>query len=115
MITLYGIGNCDTIRKTRKWLTDQGVEFDFHDYKKEGCSEKLAKQFLKQFSVEEVINKRGTTWRGLPQESKDNLTAGNAPQLMQQYPALIKRPLLCINNEWLLGYDTDHMQRLINQ
>ncbi len=115
MIILYGIANCDTIRKTRNWLAEHNVDYQFHDYKKAGCSGELAKTLLARFSADELINKRGTTWRKLPESDKQALDGNKASALMQQHPSLIKRPLLCINNNWLLGYDTDRMQRLINQ
>ena len=104
-ITLYGISNCDTIKRTRKWLTDQGLDFDFHDYKKAGCSEELARQFITEFGVEKAVNRRGTTWRALSDEQKANLDETSAIELMSQYPAMIKRPILQAANQWLIGFD----------
>lgn len=115
MIVLYGIANCDKIRKTRQWLQQQNLDYEFHDYKKLGCSAELIKQFLKHFDYEELINTRGTTWRQLPDASKADLDTKSAIKLMQDSPSLIKRPLLNFEGEWLLGYDTDRMQELTQQ
>lgn len=115
MITLFGIGNCDTIRKTRRWLEKNGHDFEFHDYKKQGCSTELATTFLSHFNLDQVVNKRGTTWRNLPDSAKDSLDAGNAALLMNQNPSLIKRPILKIGEQWALGYDEKAWQSLIKQ
>ncbi len=113
MITLYGIAHCDSIRKTRKWLQDKGVEYSFHDYKKQGCPAELAASFLQQFDLDKLINKRGTTWRKLPESLREELTADSAAQLMQEQPS-IKRPILDVDGQWLLGYDSARMEELIN-
>ena len=78
MITLFGINNCDTIKKTRKWLEQHGVEYQFHDYKKLGCPAELANTFLEHFSHEQLINRRGTTWRKLPDPVKQSLDRESA-------------------------------------
>ncbi|MCI5107573.1 MAG: Spx/MgsR family RNA polymerase-binding regulatory protein [Pseudomonadales bacterium] len=114
MITLYGIANCDTIRKTRKWLQEKGSDYDFHDYKKQGCPPELAATLLQQFDLDTVINKRGSTWRKLPESRRDSLTVDNAAELMQEQPSVIKRPILNIDGQWLLGYDSARMEELIN-
>ncbi len=115
MITLFGIANCDTIRKTRKWLEQQQADYDFHDYKKLGCSADLARTLIDTLGIEQVINKRGTTWRKLPEEEREPCNPKTAAQLMQQYPSLIKRPILRVADQWLVGYDTDRMTTLIAQ
>jgi Spx/MgsR family transcriptional regulator len=115
MITLYGIANCDTIRKTRKWLEQQGADYEFHDYKKLGCSSGLAKTLISELGIESVINKRGTTWRKLPESEREPLTATRAQKLMQDQPSLIKRPVLCVDDQWLVGYDTARITALISK
>ena len=105
MTTIYGISNCDTIKKARAWLQSQGVEYDFHDYKKQGCDAKLAQLLLSKFDLDKVINKRGTSWRKLDDDTKENLTAKNAAVLMQENSSLIKRPILQHGKSWLIGFD----------
>jgi Spx/MgsR family transcriptional regulator len=105
MITVYGIRNCDTIKKTLKWLEAEGLEYQLHDYRKDGLSDSLVNQLLNQFSLEQLINRRGTTWRNLPESSKQGLSPATAENLMQKYPALIKRPILCDGKQWLIGFD----------
>lgn len=115
MTTLFGIANCDTIRKTRKWLDQQDSDYEFHDYKKLGCSAELARTLVRELGTEQVINKRGTTWRKLAESEREPLDDKKAISLIQQHPSLIKRPILCVDGEWLVGYDTGRMSDLINQ
>lgn len=114
MTTLYGINNCDTIKKTRALLTESGIEFDFHDYKKLGCSRELIQKFLQHFSYKELVNTRGTTWRKLPDSAKENLTVSSAIKLMNEEVSLIKRPILESNGQWQLGFDKEKIQRLVS-
>lgn len=113
MITLYGIPNCDTIKKTRRWLESHDAEYQFHDYRKDGCTPALIKQFLAHFDYEQLINTRGTTWRKLPESTRNQLNTAAAVKLMTSHPALIKRPLLTNNNVWLLGYDEAGLTKLL--
>jgi arsenate reductase (glutaredoxin) len=114
MVTLYGIRNCDSIKKTRRWLEQHDIDYEFYDYKKSGCPSKLITRFLKHFSHEQLINRRGTTWRQLPQSARDNLDKTSAITLMQQQPSLIKRPLLEIDSQWLLGFDVLRLAELLD-
>lgn len=104
-ITLYGINNCDTIKRSKTWLKDQGIEFAFYDYKKAGCPAELARRLVKQFPLEKLINRRGTTWRTLSEAERNALDEGSAASLMSQYPSLIKRPILQTHENWLIGFD----------
>ena len=113
MITLFGIPNCDTIKKTRSWLDKAGVDYQFHDYRKDGCPESLIKTFLSQFEFGELINTRGTTWRKLSEDTRNDLDKKSATQLMSTQPALIKRPLLRANNSWLLGFNEARLHEFV--
>lgn len=113
MITLYGINNCDTIKKTKQWLAENKLEFEFYDYKKNGCSDDLAKTFLTQFAITEVINTRGTTWRKLPAEEKDSLNEQTALKLMTAQPSIIKRPIIQSETAWIIGYHEDKLKQLL--
>ncbi|WP_277054373.1 ArsC family reductase [Pseudoalteromonas marina] len=104
MITLYGISNCDTIKKAKKYLTDNNIEFTFHDYRKEGVNEQMVAEFADKLDWEQLVNKRGTTYRALSDEQKKILTKQNAIQLLVQQPAMIKRPVLVNGTDFYLGF-----------
>lgn len=106
-ITMYGIPNCDTIKKAKKWLTAEGQEFEFHDYRKQGINAEMVTEFCQQLGWENVLNKRGTTYRQLTQEQKDNLNEENAVALLVEQPAMIKRPILKVENNFHLGFKAD--------
>lgn len=93
-VTIYGIKNCDTMKKARTWLDKHGVAYAFHDYKKEGIDKKSLEAWSKQAGWEAVLNRAGTTFRKLPDADKDGLTAARAIKLMLEQPSMIKRPVL---------------------
>lgn len=115
MLTVYGIPNCDTIKKTRAWLDAAGVEYTFHDYKQSGCPPTLAKRFLQHLSHEELINTRGTTWRRLPDATRATVNAKTAAALMSEHPSLIRRPLIEANGTWLAGFDEEQLRGLVGR
>ncbi len=94
MNVLYGIPNCDTIRKAKKWLTTAGVDFQFHDLRKDGIDAALLHKWVTQVGWEVLLNKRGTTWRQIPAEQKGSLDEASAITLLLEHPAMIKRPVL---------------------
>lgn len=103
---LFGISNCDTVKKARRWLTDQGIEYDFHDYKKAGVDPTKLKAHVDAFGWETVLNKKGTTWRKLPDEEKNKVVdAETAIALLQDNPSMIKRPILETDGDPLIGFD----------
>lgn len=112
MLTIYGIKNCDTIKKTLKWLDAEGVAYQFHDYKKAGCPPALAQRFLQHLSVAELINTRGTTWRKLPQAARDGLNPDTAAALMSANPSLIRRPLIEAAGNWAAGFNEEQLRQL---
>ncbi|WP_221799732.1 ArsC family reductase [Oceanobacter mangrovi] len=112
MTTMYGIKNCDTIKKARKWLDDAGIDYQFHDYKKDGLSEALLDQWLAELGWEALVNKRGTTWRKLDDSLKDNMNEANARQVMLENPSIIKRPLLDTGSQKVLGFSADEYTAL---
>lgn len=95
---VYGIPNCDTVKKARVWLEEHGVPFEFYDFKKAGVSTALLQDWLKDVKLDELINRRGTTWRGLSDtyKAEADSTAG-AIALMIHKPSIIKRPVLVVN------------------
>ncbi|AMO55434.1 ArsC family transcriptional regulator [Endozoicomonas montiporae] len=106
-ITLYGISNCDTIKKARRWLNDNGIEYRFHDYRKDGLTLQQLQNWSEELDWEELLNKRGTTWRKLPEEQKEGINKDQALCLMLEHPAMIKRPLLDTGSEKHLGFKPD--------
>lgn len=113
MTTLFGIPNCDTIKRTRKWLDEHAIDYQFHDYKKHGCSNELIEQFLQHFTYQELINTRGTTWRKLPDSVKESLDTDSAIKLMNAQPSMIKRPLIRSDENYLLGFDEQQLLKLL--
>ncbi len=108
MITLYGIPNCGSVKKARDWLESQGIAYEFHDFKKAGIDKDTIAQWMKQVSWEVLVNKKGTTWRGLPDTTKASVTtASSATQLMMANPSVIKRPVLCKSKTVMVGFDAD--------
>jgi arsenate reductase len=94
MITLYGIKNCDTVRKACKWLDANGLEYHFHDFRKDGLTATKIKQWTKTVDWELLLNRRGLTWRQLSDDEKADLNKSKAVRLMAEKPTLIKRPVL---------------------
>ena len=108
MITLYGIPNCDTVKKARTWLDENDRAYTFHDFKKAGLDKVTVDSWLQRVSWEILVNKKGTTWRGLPDATKASVVdAATATVLMLENTSVIKRPVLCINNQVLVGFDAD--------
>ena len=107
MSIMYGIKNCDTIKKARKWLEAENIDYTFHDYKKDGVDEALFKSWLSELGWELIINRRGTTWRKLPDEQKENMNNASALEAMLDNPSIIKRPLLVHNGQKLLGFKAE--------
>ena len=102
--TLYGIANCDTIKKAKKWLTENNIEFTFHDYRKDGITEDFLNQAEAALGWEVMLNKRGTTYRQLDESEKTDIDRNKALSLLLTYPAMIKRPILCHQGSFHIGF-----------
>jgi arsenate reductase (glutaredoxin) len=103
-ITIYGIKNCDTMKKARAWLDGHGVAFAFHDYKAEGIERPRLAKWAKQVGWETLLNRAGTTFRKLDDADKDKLDEARAIALMLAQPSMIKRPVLEIGGKVLVGF-----------
>ncbi|CAI1087947.1 ArsC family reductase [Serratia fonticola] len=116
-LTMFGIKNCDTIKKARRWLEEQGVAYQFHDYRVDGLDEQLLRDFVARLGWEPLLNTRGTTWRKLDEAQRnacDNADAAIA--LMLEQPAMIKRPLLDDGKgHALLGFSGESYQQFITE
>lgn len=99
-ITVYGIPNCDTVKKARTWLSEQGVDFAFHDFKKQGVPETQLDHWLQALGWETLVNRKGTTWRGLDEATKAAVVDDtSARALLLQHVSVVKRPVV----EWPSG------------
>lgn len=107
MTTLYGIKNCDTVKKTIKWLDANNISYQFHDYKKQGVPMDMLSEAIEHHGWETVLNKRGTTWRKLPDTQKENMTAKHALEAALESPSLIKRPILVDNDHITIGFSPE--------
>jgi arsenate reductase (glutaredoxin) len=103
-LTLYGIPNCDTVKKARVWLDDHGIAYAFHDYKKLGADAADLKRWCDALGWETVLNRAGTTFKQLPEADKANLTQAKAIQLMLTSPSMIKRPMAEAKGVLLAGF-----------
>jgi arsenate reductase (glutaredoxin) len=105
MTTIYGIKNCDTMKKAFAWLDSRGIRYAFHDYKASGIDADQLTAWSKQVGWEVLLNTRGTTWRKLSAAQQENLSEARAIKLMIQNPSLIKRPVLDTGKGLLVGFD----------
>jgi len=113
MITVYGIKNCDTVKKARRWLDEHDVSYQFHDFRSDGLDEKLLRKWLTSVNWEVLLNKRGTTWRKLPEQDKNDINETTAINIMLQHPAIIKRPVLSTSSAIHVGFKADEYQQLL--
>ena len=104
-MTIYGIRNCDTMKKARTWLDAQGVAYTFHDYKTEGIARERLEAWVAELGWDVVLNRAGTTFKKLPDADKANLTAAKAVELMLAQPSMIKRPVLDLGPRRIVGFN----------
>ena len=110
-VTIYGIKNCDTMKKARGWLDARGVAYVFHDYKTEGVDRANLERWVREVGWETLLNRAGTTFRALPDKSKAGLTEQKAIALMQAQPAMIKRPVLDLGGTLLVGFKPEQYEK----
>lgn len=106
-IHFYGIPGCDTVKKARKYLEAKGVDYTFHDYKKEGADAGKLADWIEAKGVETILNRRGTTFRKLSDAEKADIDAAKAVTLLQDNPSMIKRPVVEANGAILVGFKED--------
>lgn len=112
MLTLYGIKNCDTVKKARKWLEAKGVEYQFHDFREDGLDKKDLTLWVEKRGWEAIVNKRSTTWRNLTDKEKEITTNPQAIKLLANNPTLIKRPVIVKNKTLLVGFKEAEYKKL---
>ena len=103
-VVMYGVPNCDTIKKAKTWLAEKNLDFTFHDYRKQGVPQDTLQQALDAMGWEALLNKRGTTYRQLSDEQKASVSADTALALLTEHPAMIKRPLLQVEQNFHVGF-----------
>ena len=113
MPQLYGIKNCDTVKKARNWLENHGCDYEFRDLRGDTLSAEIVHGWCDQLGWERILNKRSATWRQLPDSQKDDLDQSRAALLMLETPTLIKRPVLAIDGQLSVGFDPAHYQQLL--
>jgi arsenate reductase len=109
-VTIYGIANCDTMKKARAWLAQHGIAYAFHDYKKQGIDRERLEGWCREVGWEALLNKAGTTFRALSEADKAKLDRGKAVALMLAQPSLIKRPVLQSGDRLLVGFKPEQYQ-----
>lgn len=114
MIKIYGIPNCDTMKKARKWLSEHNLDYEFHDYKKEGVDATLLDDWIAQAGWEVLLNRRGMMWRKLDEERKAAINEQTAREIMLEIPSIIKRPVLVTaKNKVLVGFSESGYEALL--
>ncbi|MBK1719810.1 ArsC family reductase [Thiocystis violacea] len=112
MTTLYGIPNCDTMKKARRWLDERGIAYGFHDYKKLGLDEERLRAWVEELGWEALINRRGATWRKLPDAVREGMDREGAIRVMLESPSIIRRPLLDRGDSRHLGFSEAEYEEL---
>lgn len=117
MIDLYGIKNCDTVKKARQWLDQHAVEYRFHDFRSDGLSAEQVEGWLHELGADTLINRRGTTWKQLDDDTRAQLDAAGrgAVAAVLAQPALIKRPLLDLGHQRVVGFSADKYRELFQR
>jgi Spx/MgsR family transcriptional regulator len=113
VVELYGISNCDTMKKARRWLEEQGIEYHFHDYKKEGVNEEQLRAWAARVGWETLLNRRGMMWRKLSPEVRDAMDETHALKVMCDTPSIIKRPVLVQGDQVLVGFSEESYRELL--
>jgi arsenate reductase len=113
MYTLYGISNCSTVKKAKDWLTANNIEYQFHDYRKQGVTLDLLNDFDSRIGWEAFLNKRSASWRQLTDEQRESISKQTALDYMQASPTLIKRPLLDTGEQIITGFTADNYQQAL--
>jgi arsenate reductase (glutaredoxin) len=110
-VTIYGIKNCDTMKKARAWLDEHGVSYTFHDYKAAGIDRGRIEGWIRELGWETLLNRAGTTFRKLPEADREGLTETKAVALMLDQPSMIKRPVLDLGGRLLVGFKPDQYEK----
>lgn len=114
MTTLYGIKNCDTVKKARSWLEQHKVNYTFHDFRADGLTDAQVKIWIAEIGLDTLVNKRSTTWKELDEATKNTFDESNAVTIISKNPTLIKRPLLDTGKQKHVGFKDTEYTRIFN-
>ncbi len=112
MITVYGIKNCDTVKKARKWLDARSVDYTFHDVREDGLDRAAVAGWIDELGWENLVNKRSTSWKALDKKTRDNMDASSALRAVLSQPTLLKRPLLDTGKARYTGFSPASYERI---
>jgi Spx/MgsR family transcriptional regulator len=115
VIILYGIKNCDTVKKARKWLETHNIDFRFHDFREDGLEADMVQQWLDELGWETLVNKRSTSWKQLSEDARTAMDTSAAKAAILAQPTLIKRPLLDTGKERITGFSADKYRTIFGQ
>ncbi|MGB5306044.1 MAG: ArsC family reductase [Gammaproteobacteria bacterium] len=114
MTTLYGIKNCDTVKKARRWLDDQAIAYRFHDIRADGLARERLQLWIRELGWENLLNRRSTTWRKLPETTRADIDRATATRLMLEQPTIIRRPILDNGGKLYLGFDSNSYRTIFH-
>ena len=114
MITLYGIKNCDTVKKARDWLAKNTIDYRFHDFRADGLDKSQVQNWIAELGLETLVNKRSTTWKELDEHTKENFNEQTAVDVIVKNPTLIKRPLLDTGSQKYVGFKESEYTKIFN-
>jgi Spx/MgsR family transcriptional regulator len=114
-VTIYGIKNCDTMKRARAWLDGRGVAYAFHDYKSAGIARSMLEGWAREVGWEALLNRSGRTFRALPEKDREGLTDKKAIALMAAQPSMIKRPVLDIDGGLLVGFTPERYEKVFGR
>jgi arsenate reductase (glutaredoxin) len=115
MNNMWGLKNCDTCRKARRWLETHGIAVTFHDVREDTPDSSRLSRWLKMAGAEVLVNRRGTTWRNLTESAKHELETGDMVTVLEKHPALLKRPILEHGKNVLVGFDVGSYDKLVGK
>jgi arsenate reductase len=112
MTVVYGIPNCDTVKKARRWLEKNSIDYSFHDFRKQGLTRSTLDGWCKKINWDVLLNRRGTTWRKIPEQERDGINKTRAIKLMLDNLTLIKRPVIEHGNKIVVGFDEQTYRKI---
>jgi len=111
-LTVYGIPNCDTVKKARRWLEERGADYRFHDFRKDGLTSEIVDKWMASLPWDRLVNKRGTTWRKLSAEEQQISDESDAKSIMLAHPSVIKRPVFDLGGRIFVGFSKAEIEAL---